>query len=455
MLKVLKEIECENAVETLEFKGQKVWPYLRIYIAAKLLHNRDSKSINVLVLKSFLISFFYGFSNLFKSYNYFYITSNDQRKKTGNIYTDKGIDAISSILKKGLVFELPIVKHFNKKDTPTENVVSKFILYFLVLLYSKLFVRKFKLENKDVLEKLLIDNHLTLNFKEIIIRNWSQYKVMQFLLKIYKPKAAFITCYYTNMGFIKAFKEKNIKVIEIQHGVINKSHEAYNVFKDIDSSFYPDYLLSFGFKEKETFVSDNYCIKPENVYPVGHFYLDYIVNNYQPNKRLEDISSDFKKTIAITSQNHLVEFKLIDFVIKSANLDKDILFIFIPRTLGKTQEQYGFPNNVIIVDWLNCYEIMSQSDFHSTVFSSCAIESPSIGVQNIMINIDNLSVTHFGEVLLDEKITRFINTPESFIETINNFEKLTRKEIVNSNKYIIMPDYLESLSNTLNSILSN
>ena len=454
MLKILKEIECENAVENLEFRGQKVWPYLRVYVAAKLLHDKDSLVINSSVLKSFIRSFFYGFFSLFKSYDYFYFTSNDQRKKTGEIFTDKGIDVISKLLKKGLVFESPTLKHFNKKMIPTENVVSKFILHFLVLVYSKFFVRKFNLENQDVLNDILAKYSISLNYKEIIIRNWSQYKVMKFLLRIYKPKAAFIVCYYTNMGYIKALKEKNIKVIEVQHGVINKAHEAYNVFKDIDNSYYPDFLLSFGLIEKEIFQEDNFSIKSENVYPVGHFYLDYLVNNYHPDIRFEHEKNNFKKVVSITSQNHFVEVQLIDFLIKSAKIDKDILFVFIPRTSGKSALDYNFPSNIIIIDWLNCYEIMAQSDFHSTVFSSCAIESPSIGIQNIMINIDNLSKIHFEKFLFNDTITRYVNTPEEYIKTINSFEKLKKSEIIDSNGYIIMPNYNQNISDTLNSILN-
>jgi len=454
MLKKLEEIEKNNPVEQLEFKGQKVWPYLRIYVATKLLHDVNSKAVDSSVIKSFFSSFFYGFFSLFKSYNYFYITSNDQRKKNGEIYTDKSVDAIATMLKKGLMFELPVVKHFKRKDIPTENVVSRFILYFLVLLYSKLFVRRFKLENEAVLEKILDENEITLNYKEIITRNWSQYKVMLILLKFYKPKAAFIVCHYTSMGFIKAFREKNIKVIEIQHGVINASHEAYNVFKDVDNSFYPDYLLTFGLNEKDTFHSANFCIKSENVYPVGHFYLDYIANMYRPNQELEGRTKFYKKLVSITSQNHLVEVKLIEFIKKSANLDKEIGFIFIPRTPGKTIDEYGFPTNVIIVDGLNCYEIMSQTDFHSTVFSSCAIEAPSIGIQNILINIDNMSKLVFEDVLFDKRITVFVDTEEEYINAINNFQKVNKKEIIHSNERIIMPNYLNNLSKTLDVILA-
>ena len=61
MLEQLEEIENNYPVETIEFKGQKVWPYLRIYIASKLIADTGSKSIDSSVLKSFISSFFMVF----------------------------------------------------------------------------------------------------------------------------------------------------------------------------------------------------------------------------------------------------------------------------------------------------------------------------------------------------------------------------------------------------------
>ncbi len=454
MLEKLKEIELEYAVEKLEYKGQKVWPYLRIYLATKLLHSVDPKPVDSKVLKSFLRSFFYGFFNLFKSYNYLYFTGNYQRKKTGKVYTDKGIDPIATYLKNGLVFEIAEVPHFKKSEIPTENIASKFILYFLFLLHSKVFQKKVEIENKEILEDILKRYGIKLNYKEIVHRNYSQYKVMLLLLKFYKPKAVFMACYYTNMGLIKAFKERAIKVIEVQHGVINKSHEAYNVFKEVDSSFYPDHLLTFGLIEKETFGDGNFCFKPENVHAVGHFYLDYIANSYSPDEKLEKIGNSFKKIVSITSQNHVIEVKLIEFVIKSANLDPSILFIFIPRSPGKKVEDYAFPSNVIIVDWLNCYEIMSQSDFHSTVFSTCAIEAPSIGIQNIMINIDNMSKIIYEDTLTNASVNMFIESPEEYVKAIYEFKKMEKSEIIRTNMHIVLPDYSKNLVKILDQILS-
>lgn len=453
MLKQIEEIENNFAVETIEFKGQKVWPYLRIYIASKLIADAGSKSIDSSVIKSFFSSFFYGFWNLFKKYEFIYFSSSDQRKKTGKTFTDKSVDSINSILGKGLVFEYPVPKHYNKKDIPTENIASKFVMYFLILIHTKIFNRKEKIKNEDVIKQIIEQYNVPINYREIISRNWAQYQLMQILIKRFKPKAAFFVCYYTHMGYIKALNDNGVKVIEIQHGVINKSHEAYSVFKKIDSSFYPNYIFTFGEVEKEVFSEQNYFIDKKNVIPVGHFYLDFLANGYSPDIQLKAITDQYKKSIAITSQNHYIEPQLIEFIIETAKLNSSILYVFIPRTLGKKVEQYGFPKNVIIADWLNCYEIMAQTDFHSTVFSSCAIEAPSIGKQNILINLEGLSKMHFGSVLTNEKVTKFVESPNEYLRCIETFEKQERQYVLDSNKDIITPNYLSKLKETLKTII--
>ncbi len=453
MLKDLKEIELNSPVELIEFKGQKVWPYLRIYFASKLIHNSGSKQVDSSIVKSFFKSFFYGFSNIFRSYKYLYFTSSDQRRKTRDKFTDKSVDSIASLLGDGLVFEFPSPNHYKKDEIPTKNIISKYILYFLVLVHSKLFLRKAKITNSKIIDVLLKEYNLELNYRDIICKHYSQYRIMTLMLKLYKPKAVFFVCYYTNMGYIKALKENNIKVIEIQHGLINDTHDAYVIFKKIDTSFYPDFLLTFGEKEKEVFTEENFFIDTKNIIPIGHFYLDFLSKQTVQDKELSKISEQYKKIVSITSQNHYIEEQLIDFVIKSAKLDDTILYVFIPRTLGKSAEEYGFPSNVILVDWLNCYEIIAHSDFHSTVFSSCAIEAPSIGVQNIMINLDNLSKTVYGNILTNSEITCYAETPNQYVDIINSFIKLKKNEIIYSNETIISPDYLNKLDSHLKKIL--
>lgn len=221
----------------------------------------------------------------------------------------------------------------------------------------------------------------------------------------------------------------------------------------MDDSFYPDYLFTFGENEKDNFDSSNFFISPDNVIPTGHFYLDYLANNYSPDSKLKEITDRYKKSVAITSQNHYIEPQLIDFIITTANLDTSIVYVFIPRTLGKTVEEYGFPENVVIADWLNCYEIMAQTDFHSTVFSSCAIEAPSIGKQNILINLDNLSKIHFGSVLYNEKVTQYVETPGDYLQSIKTFEIQSREFIIETNKKIIAPNYRLNLQSILTKII--
>jgi hypothetical protein len=60
----------------------------------------------------------------------------------------------------------------------------------------------------------------------------------------------------------------------------------------------------------------------------------------------------------------------------------------------------------------------------------------------------------FEDVLFDKRITVFVDTEEEYINAINNFQKVNKKEIIHSNERIIMPNYLNNLSKTLDVILA-
>jgi hypothetical protein len=83
------------------------------------------------------------------------------------------------------------------------------------------------------------------------------------------------------------------------------------------------------------------------------------------------------------------------------------------------------------------------------VYSTCAIEAPSLGVQNILINIDGLSKRFYGNVLNDTRVTRFADTPEEFVSVANSFEKLDRDTIVKLNEDFIAVNYEKNIRELL------
>jgi len=100
------------------------------------------------------------------------------------------------------------------------------------------------------------------------------------------------------------------------------------------------------------------------------------------------------------------------------------------------------------------YELMMYVDYHATVYSTCALEAPSLGVQNIMININNLSKEYFENILSDE-ITTYVNSPQELINTINNIKKLDKNTVYHNNENIIMPNYRNNLKTALSNILDD
>ena len=62
-----------------------------------------------------------------------------------------------------------------------------------------------------------------------------------------------------------------------------------------------------------------------------------------------------------------------------------------------------------------------------------------------MININNLSKEHFGDILVNPLITQFVNSSDEFIEIIRSMDKLPKDQIVSSNSNIIFPGYKNNI----------
>ena len=449
MHSILQEIENSFEVETVKYKGIQVWPFLRMYISDKLKSNTDPVRFNVNILNNFFRSVTFGFSNWFRQYDVIIFSSSDQRKLIHGKYTDKSADEIAKYFGKSLIIELPVGNHHPGKQNASGFLVSKYFLYFLVFIYEKLFVNAGTIINEKILSEIIEKIQIEFGYQNLIKRHYAQYKVMQLILRFQKPKKAFVVCYYNNMGYIKALKDSGIEVVEIQHGVINESHDAYNISVKLDKNYFPDFLLTFGENEKLVFSGKNIFIKNENVIPVGHFYIDYLSKQNIKDEKLYRIIGNFEKAIAVTSQNIEAESTLIEFLSSAALLNRNYLYIFIPRNFVGGKKHYEFPENIITINWLNTYEIISHCHFHSTMFSTCAIEAPSLGVQNILINLKNYAKLNYGRLLSDPLVTKFVETPLEYVEAIGHFEIQTKEKIIQSNRGNILPEYSVNLKNCM------
>lgn len=163
--------------------------------------------------------------------------------------------------------------------------------------------------------------------------------------------------------------------------------------------------------------------------------------------------NQYNKVVTVTSQDPL-EDKLIHFLTEVVKQDASIAIIFVPRRKKEADYiQLNLTDNFIFEDALNCYEKILHAHFHSTVYSTCAAEAIALGKQNIMINIDNLSLKFFKNLTQNKDITDVANTPDEFVAIINQKKILSPDFITNQHKDIVMPDYEKNIDTLLNKII--
>ena len=447
----VQHIELKFETQKVSMKGLPVWLCIRGHFFSKLfeknLRGVDYKTSNLI---SLFFASFRGWNKWLKHYDYWIITGSNLRQNINGKYTNILFDYPASQLDSSLFIELPLYKHHTKKETASKNLASKGFLIILETIYSKLFLRKALLSNSQVLNELIKEYPVEISFNSLSKKMVAQYKIMKWVLKYKKPKAIFINTSYTNYGYIKAFKESGIPVIELQHGTIGKDHFSYNLFGDYDDDFFPDYLLTFGNQEKNVFEKPNQWISNKNLIPVGSFIIENTIKYFTPDTSLKQKIKDFNFTFCVSLQETDRGNQLITELASIASNHRNLLFIFIPRT--KTENElrgaYNLPENIIFTPQLNVYEAILHSDFHITIYSTCAIEAPSLGIRNILYNIDNKAYSYYKDTL-SEETTHYVNNESEFMNVLANDNKPKKIEIQKANENVIAINYFENMNRFL------
>ena len=250
------------------------------------------------------------------------------------------------------------------------------------------------------------------------------------------------------MGYIKALKELNIPVIEMQHGVINSSHHAYNLYRDFGNNLFPDYLLTYGPKELEVFRGSNYFINPTHVFPVGYYFLE-ATNKFANTSEYEQKLRQRYKMIVVFSLQDPFEAYTFEFLEKTAALNPGICYLLVPRNADKTYPEIEGKENMFIERNLNIYECLKIADFHATINSTCAIESLFFGVPNVLYDFKNWASDYYGEILNDPGHTAFISSPQEFVETLEGHHFYSKKVIGDKSEGFIKRNFNENLKQVL------
>jgi hypothetical protein len=449
---LVSDIEGNLEVENLRIqkfgKSFQIYPWLKGRLFHKYMMGTDvlmqkSKS----VLFSQITSLFYGWWNIFRKYNTWVFTNSSERTLVEGKYYDKLFDYIgNNSKKKTLLIELRLFNKFPKKQVASKYVISKSLFILIEEVYARFLIGKIEIENEFLIPELEKKLECSVSVKEITRKYLAQYRMMQFWLKILpKPKVVYLTVSYSNFGYIRAFKEKGIKVIEMQHGLIGLGHYAYYYRKNFEAIQFPDEIGVFGEGEVEFFKQDTeFPVKKAT--PIGRYVLDFYKENSIENTRI--------KLICISLQDGDLGEKLIEFLLKANSfLKKEYKFIIQPRRTseGHYRDLFELPDNYSF-STQSIYQTIAETDVHITIFSTTAVEALSIGKPNILVNIEGKSKEFLGEMLNENEFTNFVDTEHEFCSVLDNLKVISNDVIALSNNLNIKSDYKKNMNTLIDRI---
>jgi len=453
MIEFLKQVESKYDVNSIKVNGIPVWGVLRTsfyvaygnrYLNLVWSSQKKTKPNYLQIIRTIFTSLLY----VFRRYNYFFLSESNERKRVNNWQFDKLCDGIIDIFgqKECLLSELPVNGTiFNRKEVYTKNIITSSLFYYLAKLMPN---SNYEINGEGILDKILVKNQLDLNYRKVIIDFLKYRRLAFFFLKKWKPKAIFIKCYYSplNQGFISAAKSLGIRTIELQHGLISEGHPSYKIFTYLDKSVFPEWILTNGDLEKSILNNTEYTIYSK-IIPVGNYYLEKVKSDAQIPQDLKALKKVFKYTIAITMQK-TVEDSIIEIIKEAAIIDDNILFIIIPRNYTAKYDIFDEYENIRIFKDLNFYDIIPFVDFHSTVYSTCAIEAIYFDIPNILIDVQGKAVDYFYDIFKHSDKIIYVHNSSEFIEAIKRSNKISK--IKETHNYFYSNNYKENIKNIIN-----
>lgn len=417
-VKLIKDIEQKFDVMSIKYKGVSVWPFLRIYLKESVTTQREntvSASNIKLVLKCL---FAYNPFSAFKHHDVWSFTACDRRKRLGDKMVHRISGSFAAEKVNCLMIEKPLkgIGHYQKKEIEERDIISEsWLLMSFHAMEALSRGAKIKLDNEELIEKILKDYNLKFNYLRYVRILEAQRRAMRLMLALSsKPKVAFIECPYDTMGYLWAFHEKGIKVVELQHGSLNGNHIAYNA-EEYERKTNPDCICVFGEDEYNYFVNDKPQFAPQ-VRMTGLYMLERADHFFADDVFLKDRAS-YKAVVVIAGQP-VYEEKLSKFVDAIAALHQELLFVYIPRQ--KRDDLVFDSDNVRLVYGVNIYQYLKWADIHMTITSTTGLESQFFRTPTIFYDDKRIASRYFDGVLREENGVRFVETSDQFTTAFND-----------------------------------
>ena len=427
---MFEEIENNVAVEKIGHKGVSIWPIIKSYgieFVDEMKVVKTANLSNIRILLKSLAADLISLSKLKKS-PYWVFTNSERRYYINDLSFDRVTTGLIKYIDNYVLFENPIPKGRTKQNKlhQGEHLVGMSWIFLLQFLTIKL-TSPPKIENLHLLEEYLGEDMSMI--KKVYHRIYAGSFIYGALMRMLKPKAIFVVCYYSQFELISAAKKYNIPVIELQHGLITEGHRAYFFKAKQSKKLMPDFFLSYG-KYFSNIVSQGHLVGPNHVLDYGYSFLEEVGKHLTISPKLSGLKEQYGTLVCVTGQLETTDTELLRMIKKVSNEIPNICFLFKPRLLNSFSH-IDRPINLLIAEDINTYELLKFCDVHITVYSTCALESLALGTPNVSIDIKGYYSKYMEHLLGDNPYNYEVRTFEDLRKTLQNLqEKTFEKEII-------------------------
>ena len=375
----------EEKNKCFELKAGQIyfWDLIRLNVYHNIDRDNNSKAKVKTKRKAISLNLFYRIIKLiknscvllfflfFKKCDDFYFTASRNKLNETKFFDRNLEDIIIKSNRKSIIFE-----NFQNdlKKTQYKNAI-----FNPVDLIFKIFSKFFKNNDYSAILKLIKKEYpnstfTNKNINEIVNKYKFELFFYSILFKLKKPKIIFLTQNGIQKGLFFVAKKNGIPLVEVQHGLINKNHVAYNYNKNItynsDQIYLPTYFFVFSeFWKREVYYPVNRILE------MGNSFL----NNFNGTTLVKDgllvISADIyaenlkKIVIDLVNQNYTkpIYFKLHpnqyidkDYFIEEFSSFKNIYVFSSEKRIDellKSSKATLVINSTVLYETLHCKNI--------------------------------------------------------------------------------------------------
>ena len=257
-------------------------------------------------------------------------------------------------------------------------------------------------------------------FKNHILNFQYDYKLYTKLFKKRKPKKIFVVVAYENKAIVKAAKDLNIEVVELQHGTITDYHLGYSyplkTRMNSDIAYFPDKILTFG---DYWLSSKSSPILRENIIPIGFSYFE------SQSKDFINLKANDNQILFISQGVIGKELSKLAYEFARKMPDYRVIYKLHPGEYETWRVNYpelvNDLYNFIVIDdsKTQLYELFAKSKYQIGAFSTAIYEGLMFDCITFIVNIGGIE---YLSDLIDEGYVMKINNITQLIDNLETFE---------------------------------